>query len=89
METPVGSIWKYPGWFTSFVSFPAICDYWYSGHVGFCFINCLEFKKNGEIFWAIYSMILMIFTSVFIVVLRCHYAIYVPSGFIIGHFIWI
>ena len=43
----------------------------------------------GEIFWAIYSMILMIFTSVFIVVLRGHYAIDVPSGFIIGHFIWI
>jgi hypothetical protein len=34
-------------------------------------------------------MILMIFTSVFIVVLRGHYAIDVPSGFIIGHFIWI
>ena len=89
METPVGSVWKYPGWFTTFVSYPSICDYWYSGHVGFCFIHYLEFRKNGEIFLSTYSIILMVFTSIFLVVMRSHYAIDVPSGFIIGHFIWI
>ena len=88
LETPTGSIWKYPGWFTTFVAYPSICDYWYSGHVGFCFINYLEFMKNGEIFWGTYSFILMIFTSFFIVVMRGHYAIDIPSGLIFGHYIW-
>lgn len=66
-----------------------MCDYWWSGHIGFCFINYLEFKTNGENRWSIYSFVLMIITTFFLIIMRSHYAVDIPSGFVIGHFIWI
>lgn len=88
-ERPEGAVWTYPGWFTTFVPFPLQCDYWWSGHIGFCFVNYNEFKKNGENSWAIYSFVLMIFTTFFLIVLRAHYSVDITTGFAIGHFLWI
>jgi len=31
----------------------------------------------------------MIITTFFLIIMRSHYAVDIPSGFVIGHFIWI
>jgi len=71
------------------VPYNEIPDFWWSGHIGLCMLNLLEFWTNGVIFWAIYSAFVMIFTFFTMIFIRGHYTVDMISGFIIAHFFFI
>jgi|TARA_B110000285_G_C14833407_1_gene471947 hypothetical protein len=47
VEMPQGYNWAFPGVFSIFVPYGKTADFFYSGHVGGCMIQYLEFNANG------------------------------------------
>ena len=84
-----GFTWGYPGWFSLFVPYSIIPDFYFSGHVGSCFIHILEFNAVGwhwASYYAIFVMACQIFT---LLTLRVHYSIDMIGGVLFAHYIWI
>ena len=89
LEQPEGYNWGYPGWFSLVVPYGITNDFFYSGHVGVCFIFYLEFNAIGWFWMSLYSLLTMVVQIVLMLALRSHYSIDMISGIAFGHFFWI
>lgn len=89
LEQPEGYDWGYPGWFSLTVPYGITNDFFYSGHVGVCFIFYLEFSAIGWFWLSMFSLLTMVFQIVLMIALRAHYSIDMISGVAFGHFFWI
>ena len=63
-------------------------DFFFSGHVGCCVINFLEFRANGWHKFAWFSLTTCVFQVTLMVCLRGHYFIDLISGVIFAHYAW-
>lgn len=86
---PAGYNWAFPGVFSIFVPYGKTADFFYSGHVGICMIQYLEFNSNGQKLWSMFAIFVM-FCQVFLMIaLRSHYTIDMISAVIFAHYFWI
>lgn len=60
IEMPQGYNWAYPGVFSIFVPYGKTADFFYSGHIGTCMIQYLEFDAIGWRCWSIFAIFVMI-----------------------------
>ena len=63
-------------------------DFFFSGHVGCCIINFLEFRANSWYKFSWFSMVTCILQFSLMVCLRGHYFIDLVSGIIFAHYAW-
>jgi PAP2 superfamily C-terminal len=81
-------LWEFPGFYSITVPYGKTNDFFFSGHVGCCIINFLEFKANGWNRFASFSALTCIFQTALMVSLRGHYFIDLISGVIFAHYMW-
>jgi len=89
VEYPDGYDWGFPGFMSLFVPYGETADFFYSGHVGICMINFLEFWAVGWYFMSIYAIFVMFCQIFLMIALRSHYSMDMISGIIFGHYMWI
>jgi len=89
MEMPAGYLWDYPGFPSLTVPYGKTSDFFYSGHVGACVIQFLEFRSGGWKYWSMFALFSMIAQMFLMVVLRSHYSIDLLAAVIFGHYFWI
>lgn len=82
-------MWDWPGFFSIFVAYNHVPDFWWSGHVGICFIHFLEFYAIGWFWMSIYALFSMLVNIAMFLSVRGHYTLDMISGIIIGHYIWL
>lgn len=63
-------------------------DFFFSGHVGCCIINILEFNAFGWYRFGYFSLATCIMQIMLMIALRGHYFIDLVSGVIFAHYIW-
>jgi len=63
-------------------------DFFFSGHVGCCIINMLEFRAFGWYRFAWFSLATGVMQILLMIALRGHYFIDLISGVIFAHYIW-
>lgn len=72
-----------------FVPYGKTADFFYSGHVGTCVIQALEFNAIGYTNWC-YFAVFALFCQIFqLVSLRSHYTMDMIAGIIFAHYFWI
>jgi len=63
-------------------------DFFFSGHVGCCVINYLEYSAIGWRKLARFSAVTCLFQVALMVSLRGHYFIDLISGVVFAHYLW-
>jgi hypothetical protein len=63
-------------------------DFFFSGHVGCCVINFLEFRSVGWPKLASFSLVTCLFQASLMICLRGHYVIDLITGVIFAHYLW-
>ena len=89
MEFPEGYNWAYPGFFSIAVPYGITGDFFYSGHVGICMIQFLEFYTVGWYWMSAYSLFTMAMQILLMLALRAHYTIDMVSGVVFAHYMWL
>ncbi len=84
-----GFLWYYPGFPSLYIHYGETPDFWWSGHIGFCFIMYLEFRAAGWIWWSYFSLFVLVYTFAMLTITRFHYSVDMIAGLIIGHYLWI
>ena len=85
---PEGYLWEFPGFYSITVPYGKTNDFFFSGHVGCCVINYLEFRSIGWHRIARFSLVTCVFQIALMVCLRGHYFIDLISGIIFAHYCW-
>ena len=89
VEFPQGYDWGWPGFFSLFVPYGETADFFYSGHVGVCMIQFLEFYSVGWFWWSLYAILTMCLQIFLMISLRSHYTMDMISGVVFAHYLWI
>lgn len=89
MEKPEGYDWDYPGFPSIFVPYGKTADFFYSGHVGICMINYLEFSAVGWRLWALFAIFVSGCQVFLMITLRSHYSIDLLAGFLFAHYMFL
>ena len=64
-------------------------DFFYSGHVGMCMIQFLEFYSVGWFWLSLYAIATMLLQVFVMIALRSHYTIDMVCGICFAHYFWI
>lgn len=88
-QFPEGYVWEYPGFFSIFVPYSKIPDFFYSGHVGVCILHYHEFQSFGWYWWSYYALLTMCAQIFLMYCSRGHYTIDMIAGVIIAHYFFI
>ena len=64
-------------------------DFFFSGEVGVCIINFLEFNAVGWFWMSIFSLFTLVVQIILMLALRTHYSVDIISGIVFAHYIWI
>mmetsp|Transcript_6666 Transcript_6666/g.11790 ORF Transcript_6666/g.11790 Transcript_6666/m.11790 type:complete len:246 (+) Transcript_6666:2380-3117(+) len=88
MRIPPGYIWEYPGFPSLSVSYQPTTDFFFSGHVGFAFLCCLEYRLSHKYNWAKFALAATVFEASVMLSLRAHYFIDIVGGIVFAHYIW-
>jgi hypothetical protein len=86
VQYPEGYNWGYPGIMSIFVPYGETADFFYSGHVGVCMLQYLEFSKVQWHYWSYFALTTMFMQFVMMISLRSHYTIDMVAGFIFAHY---
>ena len=87
MTFPTDYIWEYPGFYSLTVSYGRQNDFFYSGHLGMCFI-CSYYLFLHNINWMFaLSVIILCLEAFILIVLRTHYCIDLIFGLLSAHYI--
>lgn len=89
MEMPAGYNWAYPGVFSIFVPYGKTADFFYSGHIGICMLQYLEFDACGQRWWSIFSLFAMMSQIFMMIALRSHYTMDMMAAVIFAHYFWV
>ena len=84
MGRPAGFLWTDPGVPSLTVPYFDTNDFFYSGHVGSCFVYMFEFYAQGSFIW-ILCLLNMIIQWVILMIFRTHYVIDMILGIIVAH----
>ena len=88
-EIPQGYNWGYPGVMSLFVPYGKTADFFYSGHVGTCILQFLEYTANGQFYWGYFCIFTMFCQAFMMIALRSHYSLDMISSVIFAHYIFI
>ena len=84
-----GFLFFYPGWPALTVPYHDTNDFFYSGHVGTCFLIALEYRagKWYKMWWFI--VFVMINQWIMMTLVRTHYVIDLWTGMFVSHYFFI
>ena len=85
LSRPVGFLYFDPGWPCFTVPYDNILDFFYSGHVGTCFIYPWESYRNGHKILPVIGAIFWLSMWPFLIIVRTHYWIDLVTGSICVH----
>jgi len=85
---PDGFLWSNPGIFSVAVPYPDINDFFWSGHVGTCFLLVLEYRACGWHKLSKCCLGVLIMQWVMMMVVRTHYIMDLMAGLIFSHYIF-
>ena len=89
VREPDGYIWEFPYFPSVFVSYKRTSSLFYSNGLGVLMITCLEFKENEKKIMFRIATALLVFESLFMIVLQAHYIIDIFTAIFMGHYIYI
>lgn len=84
MGRPDGFLWTDPGFPALTVPYFDTNDFYYSGHVGICFVYMMELKHNGSKLW-VAVLVNLIIQWFILMIFRTHYCIDMIFGAMVGH----
>jgi len=82
-------LFDFPGFYSFAVPLFPSPDFFFSGHIGACLLCGIYFKNTKQNILFIFSLYVMIFEGLFLVVTRAHYSIDILFGFIVAHYIYL
>lgn len=86
VQYPVGYNWGYPGIMSIFVPYGETADFFYSGHVGVCMLQFLEYNAIGWHYWSYFALATMCMQFTLMISLRSHYTVDMLSALIFAHY---
>jgi len=86
VQYPDGYNWGYPGIMSIFVPYGETADFFYSGHVGVCMIQFLEFRKCEWHYWSYFALSTLFMQFIMMISLRSHYTVDMIAGLIFAHY---
>jgi hypothetical protein len=84
-----GFLFRYPGFPSLTVPYHDSNDFFYSGHVGTCFILVLEARTKGWYRLSWFCFFVMCNQWIMMMLIRTHYVIDMVTGVIIAHYLHI
>lgn len=89
IEYPEGYNWGYPGFFSFSIPYGETNDFFYSGHVGICIVQYLEFNAVGWKYAGRFSLFVCCVQIYMMLVLRAHYTMDMIAAIIFAHYFWL
>ena len=89
MGRPDGFLWGYPGIQALTVPYHDTNDFFFSGHVGTCFLITLEYRAARWFKMSYATTFVMINQWILMTLVRTHYIIDLITGLIISHYCFI
>ena len=86
LPQPPDMIWKSPGVPTLLVTYEVATDYFFSGHTGLAVLGAVELARLGDRRWFYLGIVIVIFESLTVLILRAHYTMDVLTGLIAAHY---
>ena len=86
---PAGFWWYDPGFPSLIVPYGRGSDFFFSGHVGFVVICGTEWKRVGNLWMAIFSLIGGIYTTFILLSYQVHYCIDIFTGVVFAHWCYV
>jgi hypothetical protein len=80
LPAPEGMIWRSPGVPSLLVTYGVANDLFFSGHTALAVYGAIELGRWGGAAWAVVGILLALFESVVVIVLRAHYTMDVFAG---------
>lgn len=84
-----GFLFRYPGFPSLSVPYHDSNDFYYSGHVGTCFILVLESRAKGWNRMSWMCLFIMCNQWIMMMLIRTHYVIDMVTGVIVAHYMHI
>lgn len=86
LPQPYGIIWHDPGVPTLLVTYDVANDFFFSGHTGLAVLGTIEFLRVFGRRWLLLGILIIIFESMTVLVLRAHYTLDVLTGAMVAHY---
>jgi hypothetical protein len=82
LPPPTGIIWRNPGVPALLVTYDVATDFFFSGHTGLSVLGAVELARLGDRRWFYVGVVIVVFESFSVLVLRAHYTMDVFTGII-------
>ncbi len=89
VNRPDGFLWSDPGVFSIVVPYPDINDFFWSGHVGTCFLMFLEYRACGWKKLSYCCLFILINQWIMMTMVRTHYIMDLTAGLIFSHYFFL
>ena len=83
-----GFLFFYPGFHSFTVPYHDVNDFFYSGHIGTCFLIVLEYRACRWYKMSYFTVFIMINQWMMMCLVRTHYIIDMVTGLIVSHYIF-
>lgn len=84
-----GFLFGYPGFWSVTVPYHDTNDFFFSGHVGTCFLIALEYRAAKWYKMHYFTIFIMLNQWAMMTLVRTHYFIDLIAGLIISHYVFI
>lgn len=82
-----GFLFRYPGFPSLVVPYHDSNDFFYSGHIGICFVFALEARAQGWTRYQFMCLFIMCNEWALMMFVRTHYVIDMVTGVIMAHYL--
>lgn len=86
MYRPDGFLWSFPGVYSLTVPYHDTNDFFYSGHVGTCFLITLEYWSAKWYKMSYFTVFILLNQWILMTFVRTHYIIDLVTGVIMAHY---
>jgi membrane-associated phospholipid phosphatase len=84
LPAPPNAIWYYPGFPSLLVTYSVANDYFFSGHTAIAVLGATEMARLGRRWLTALGVVIVVFESLTVLVLRAHYTMDVFTGLVTG-----
>lgn len=84
-----GFLFSYPGMYSITVPYHDTNDFYYSGHIGTCFLITLEFRAYKFYKMSYFTFFILANQWIMMMMVRTHYIIDMVTGLIVAHYMFI
>jgi hypothetical protein len=82
LPPPRGIIWRYPGFPSLLVTYDVGNDLFFSGHTALAVYGALELAGLGSLWWTVLALVVVLFETTAVILLRAHYTMDVFAGLV-------